>query len=197
MDGALVAQIVFANEIAFKGINDSKKCQMIYKVCKAVKENQHISDVISKNRAELYAINIFNCLYQKSKNIQSVEEKQSEDNTKEFGVKITKEIMIMLNKQSEKFLCYFVDYIISDYTETLINCWQYNNGLGNIYNNKQHISFILYNYKMIVNILGINCCINLEQSIICAKYKKIIKTRQSQGWLIDDILKMHNEINID
>ena len=50
---------------------------------------------------------------------------------------------------------------------------------------------------MIVNILGINCCINLEQSIICAKFKKIIKTRLSQGWLIDDILKMHNEINID
>ena len=56
MDSALVAQILF------EGISDTKQCHKLCSVCKAAKENQHIIDVISRNRAELYAVRIFNCL---------------------------------------------------------------------------------------------------------------------------------------
>jgi hypothetical protein len=57
MDSALVAQILFANEKAFEGIGDTKQCHKLCRVCKAAKENQHIIDVISRNRAELEDLN--------------------------------------------------------------------------------------------------------------------------------------------
>lgn len=191
MDTALVAQIVFANEKSFEGIQDTKECQKLYRVCKAAKENQHILDVISKNRAELYAIRIFNCLFKKSKSI-SCEEKEV---IAEASKKMASSVDIMFSKETDLFRNCFVEHILLDYVELLNHKLRYENGFEiNYYNSELYHPYILYNYMTILKIMGID----FEKELISLKSRKMEENKNNYKyvmyklWNVEDILKIHN-----
>lgn len=194
MDSALVAQIVFANEKAFEGIRDIKECQKLYCVCKAAKENQHILDVISKNRAELYAIRIFNCLFKKSKSISSKKKEDIEDDSR----KMARAVDIMFNKETENFRNCFAEHILLDYVELLNHKLRYENGFEiNYYNAELYHPYILYNYVTILKIMGID----FEKELISLKSRKMEENKNNYKyvmyklWNVEDILKIHNASN--
>ena len=191
MDSALVAQILFANEKAFEGIGDTKECQKLCRVCKAAKENQHILDGISRNRAELYAVRIFNCLLKKSKSI-SREEKEV---IKDASRKIVNAVDIMFNKETVLFRSCFTEHILLDYVELLNHKVRYENGFEiNYYNAELFHPYILYNYMSIIKIMGID----FEKELISLKSRKMEETKNNYKyvmyklWNIEDILKIHN-----
>ena len=191
MDSALVAQILFANEKAFEGIGDTKECQKLCRVCKAAKENQHILDGISRNRAELYAVRIFNCLLKKSKSI-SREEKEV---IKDASRKMVNAIDIMFNKETVLFRSCFTEHILLDYVELLNHKVRYENGFEiNYYNAELFHPYILYNYMSIIKIMGID----FEKELISLKSRKMEETKNNYKyvmyklWNIEDILKIHN-----
>jgi hypothetical protein len=191
MDSALVAQILFANEKAFEGIGDTKECQKLCRVCKAAKENQHILDGISRNRAELYAVRIFNCLLKKSKSI-SREEKEV---IKDASRKMVNAIDIMFNKETLLFRSCFTEHILLDYVELLNHKVRYENGFEiNYYNAELFHPYILYNYMSIIKIMGID----FEKELISLKSRKMEETKNNYKyvmyklWNIEDILKIHN-----
>ena len=191
MDSALVAQILFANEKAFEGIGDTKECQKLCRVCKAAKENQHILDVISRNRAELYAVRIFNCLLKKSKSI-SREEKEV---IKDASRKMVNAVDIMFNKETVLFRSCFTEHILLDYVELLNHKVRYENGFEiNYYNAELFHPYILYNYMSIIKIMGID----FEKELISLKSRKMEETKNNYKyvmyklWNIEDILKIHN-----
>ena len=191
MDSALVAQILFANDKAFKGIGDTKECQKICGVCKAAKENQHILDGISRNRAELYAVRIFNCLLKKSKSI-SREEKEV---IKDASRKMVNAVDIMFNKETVLFRSCFTEHILLDYVELLNHKVRYENGFEiNYYNAELFHPYILYNYMSIIKIMGID----FEKELISLKSRKMEETKNNYKyvmyklWNIEDILKIHN-----
>ena len=191
MDSALVAQILFANEKAFEGIGATKECQKLCRVCKAAKENQHILDGISRNRAELYAVRIFNCLLKKSKSI-SREEKEV---IKDASRKMVNAVDIMFNKETVLFRSCFTEHILLDYVELLNHKVRYENGFEiNYYNAELFHPYILYNYMSIIKIMGID----FEKELISLKSRKMEETKNNYKyvmyklWNIEDILKMHN-----
>ena len=191
MDSALVAQILFANEKAFEGIGDTKECQKLCRVCKAAKENQHILDGISRNRAELYAVRIFNCLLKKSKSI-SREEKEV---IKDASRKMVRAVDIMFNKETVLFRSCFTEHILLDYVELLNHKVRYENGFEiNYYNAELFHPYILYNYMSIIKIMGID----FEKELISLKSRKMEETKNNYKyvmyklWNIEDILKIHN-----
>jgi hypothetical protein len=191
MDSALVAQILFANEKAFEGIGDTKECQKLCRVCKAAKENQHILDGISRNRAELYAVRIFNCLLKKSKSI-SREEKEV---IKNASRKMVNAVDIMFNKETVLFCSCFTEHILLDYVELLNHKVRYENGFEiNYYNAELFHPYILYNYMSIIKIMGID----FEKELISLKSRKMEETKNNYKyvmyklWNIEDILKIHN-----
>ena len=191
MDSALVAQILFANEKAFEGIGDTKECQKLCRVCKAAKENQHILDGISRNRAELYAVRIFNCLLKKSKSI-SREEKEV---IKDASRKMVNAVDIMFNKETVFFRSCFTEHILLDYVELLNHKVRYENGFEiNYYNAELFHPYILYNYMSIIKIMGID----FEKELISLKSRKMEETKNNYKyvmyklWNIEDILKIHN-----
>ena len=191
MDSALVAQILFANEKAFEGIGDTKECQKLCRVCKAAKENQHILDGISRNRAELYAVRIFNCLLKKSKSI-SCEEKEL---IKDASRKMVRAVDIMFNKETVLFRSCFTEHILLDYVELLNHKVRYENGFEiNYYNAELFHPYILYNYMSIIKIMGID----FEKELISLKSRKMVETKNNYKyvmyklWNIEDILKIHN-----
>ncbi len=191
MDSALVAQILFANEKAFEGIGDTKECQKLCRVCKAAKENQHILDGISRNRAELYAVRIFNCLLKKSKSI-SREEKEV---IKDASRKMVNAVDIMFNKETLLFRSCFTEHILLDYVELLNHKVRYENGFEiNYYNAELFHPYILYNYMSIIKIMGID----FEKELISLKSRKMEETKNNYKyvmyklWNIEDILKIHN-----
>jgi hypothetical protein len=191
MDSALVAQILFANEKAFEGIGDTKECQKLCRVCKAAKENQHILDGISRNRAELYAVRIFNCLLKKSKSI-SREEKEV---IKDASRKMVNAVDIMFNKETVLFRSCFTEHILLDYVELLNHKVRYENGFEiNYYNAELFHPYILYNYMSIIKIMGID----FEKELISLKSRKMEETKNNYKyvmyklWNIEDILKIHN-----
>ena len=191
MDSALVAQILFANEKAFEGIGDTKECQKLCRVCKAAKENQHILDGISRNRAELYAVRIFNCLLKKSKSI-SCEEKEV---IKDASRKMVNAADIMFNKETVLFRSCFTEHILLDYVELLNHKVRYENGFEiNYYNAELFHPYILYNYMSIIKIMGID----FEKELISLKSRKMVETKNNYKyvmyklWNIEDILKIHN-----
>ena len=190
MDSALVAQILFANEKAFEGIGDTKECQKLCRVCKAAKENQHILDGISRNRAELYAVRIFNCLLKKSKSI-SCEEKEV---IKDASRKMVNAADIMFNKETVLFRSCFTEHILLDYVELLNHKVRYENGFEiNYYNAELFHPYILYNYMSIIKIMGID----FEKELISLKSRKMEETKNNYKyvmyklWNIEDILKIH------
>ena len=191
MDSALVAQILFANEKAFEGIGDTKECQKLCRVCKAAKENQHILDGISRNRAELYAVRIFNCLLKKSKSI-SREEKEV---IKDASRKMVNAVDIMFNKETVLFRSCFTEHILLDYVELLNHKVRYENGFEiNYYNAELFHPYILYNYMSIIKIMAID----FEKELISLKSRKMEETKNNYKyvmyklWNIEDILKIHN-----
>ena len=191
MDSALVAQILFANEKAFEGIGDTKECQKLCRVCKAAKENQHILDGISRNRAELYTVRIFNCLLKKSKSI-SCEEKEL---IKDASRKMVRAVDIMFNKETVLFRSCFTEHILLDYVELLNHKVRYENGFEiNYYNAELFHPYILYNYMSIIKIMGID----FEKELISLKSRKMVETKNNYKyvmyklWNIEDILKIHN-----
>ena len=195
MDSALVAQILFANEKAFEGIGDTKECQKLCRVCKAAKENQHILDGISRNRAELYAVRIFNCLLKKSKSI-SREEKEV---IKDASRKMVNAVDIMFNKETVLFRSCFTEHILLDYVELLNHKVRYENGFEiNYYNAELFHPYILYNYMSIIKIMGID----FEKELISLKSRKMEETKNNYKyvmyklWNVDDILKIHNTTDI-
>jgi hypothetical protein len=195
MDSALVAQILFANEKAFEGICDTKECQKLCHVCKAAKENQHILDVISKNRAELYSIRIFNCLLKKSKSI-SCEEKEA---IRDASRKMASSVDIMFNKETALFRSCFAEHILLDYVELLNHKVRYQNGFEiNYYNAELFHPYILYNYMTIIKIMGID----FEKELISLKSRKMEETKNNYKyvmyklWNVEDILKIHNATDI-
>ena len=191
MDSALVAQILFANEKAFEGIGDTKECQKLCRVCKAAKENQHILDGISRNRAELYAVRIFNCLLKKSKSISREEKELIKDATG----KMVRAVDIMFNKETVLFRSCFTEHILLDYVELLNHKVRYENGFEiNYYNAELFHPYILYNYMSIIKIMGID----FEKELISLKSRKMVETKNNYKyvmyklWNIEDILKIHN-----
>ena len=191
MDSALVAQILFANEKAFEGIGDTKECQKLCRVCKAAKENQHILDGISRNRAELYAVRIFNCLLKKSKSISREEKELIKDATG----KMVRAVDIMFNKETVLFRSCFTEHILLDYVELLNHKVRYENGFEiNYYNAELFHPYILYNYMSIIKIIGID----FEKELISLKSRKMVETKNNYKyvmyklWNIEDILKIHN-----
>jgi len=191
MDSALVAQILFANEKAFEGIGDSKECQKLCRVCKAAKEHQHSLDGISRNRAELYTVRIFNCLLKKSKSI-SCEEKEL---IKDASRKMVRAVDIMFNKETVLFRSCFTEHILLDYVELLNHKVRYENGFEiNYYNAELFHPYILYNYMSIIKIMGID----FEKELISLKSRKMVETKNNYKyvmyklWNIEDILKIHN-----
>jgi len=118
MDNSLLAQILFANENAFRNINDANKCHMIAGVCRVAKENEHLINAIDKNRVELYANRIFNYLLNHIYNSNSTKgDVDTIDN--EFSMNFADSISTMLNKQK---LCYrnsFAEFILLDYIKIL------------------------------------------------------------------------------
>ena len=194
MDSALVAQILFANDKAFKGIGDTKECQKICGVCKAAKENQHILDGISRNRAELYAVRIFNCLLKKSKSISCEEKEVIKDATGKMATSVN----IMFNKETVLFRSCFIEHILMDYVELLNHKLRYENGFGvNYYNAGLYHPYILYNYMTIIKIMGID----FEKELISLKSRKMEETKNNYKyvmyklWNIQDIVKIHNASN--
>lgn len=203
MDMLLVMQILFTNEKAFEDISDSKKCEVIASVCREAKENEHIQSVISKNRAEVYPVRIFNCLLKqvpKSKNC-SVDMGMDgidgmDPKTKEFSRKLTESISNMLSKQTEQFRVYFTEFILLDYIEIINNNLRYNAGFENGYYDYRLVHpFILYNYKAIIKILEID----FEKELISLKVRKIEEFNNSWEkigimlWNIENILEIHNK----
>lgn len=191
MDGALVAQILFANEKAFEGIDDTKECHKLCRICKAAKENQHILDGISKNRAELYAVRIFNCLLKKSKSIS----REDKEVIKDAGGKLASAVDIMFNKETALFRSCFIEYILLDYVELLNHKLRYQNGFEiNYYNAELYHPYILYNYMTIIKIMGID----FEKELISLKSRKMEETKNNYKyimyklWNVEDILKIHN-----
>jgi hypothetical protein len=191
MDGSLVAQILFANEKAFKGIGDTKECQKLCRVCKAAKENQHILDGISKNRAELYAVRIFNCLLKKSKSIS----REYKEVIKDASGKMASAVDIMFNKETALFRGCFIEHILLDYVELLNHKLRYQNGFEiNYYNTELYHPYILYNYMTIIKIMGID----FEKELISLKSRKMEETKNNYKyimyklWNVEDILKIHN-----
>jgi hypothetical protein len=189
MENTLGAQILFANEKAFEDICDAKKCQMLCRVCKAAKENQHILSVITKNRAELYAIRIFNYLLKKSKHT-SREENQIE--------KIISSVDIMFNRETYDFRSYFAEHILLDYIQILNNYLLYKKGFERCYYNSEIFhQFILYNYMTIIN--GV-MKIDFEKELISLKLRKLEEAKDTWRtveyslWSIKDILEIHNNI---
>jgi hypothetical protein len=194
MDSALVAQILFANEKAFEGIGDTKQCHKLCRVCKAAKENQHIIDVISRNRAELYAVRIFNCLLKKSKSI-SREEKEVIEYA---SGKMARSVDIMFNKETVLFRSCFVENILLDYVELLNHKVRYENGFEIYYYNAELFHpYILYNYMTIIKIMGID----FEKELISLKSRKMEETKNNYKyvtyklWNVDDILKIYNMVD--
>ncbi len=192
MDGALVAQILFANEKAFEGIGDTKECRKLCGVCKAANENQHILDVISKNRAELYAVRIFNCLFKKSK---SISREEKEEVIADASRKMASSVDIMFNKETVLFRSCFVENILLDYVELLNHKLRYENGFEiNYYNAELYHPYILYNYMTIIKIMGID----FEKELISLKSRKMEETKNNYKyimyklWNVEDILKIHN-----
>jgi len=189
MENTLGAQILFANDKAFEGISDANKCLMLSRVCKAAKENQHILSVITKNRAELYAIRIFNYLLKKSKRI-SCEENKVE--------KIISSVDIMFNRETDDFRSYFVEHILLDYIDILNHFLRYKKGFESYYYNSEIFHpFILYNYMTIINSV---MKIDFEKELISLKLRKLEeakdtwRTVQYSLWSIEDILDIHNNI---
>jgi hypothetical protein len=189
MENTLGAQILFANDKAFEGISDAKKCQMLCSVCKAAKENQHILSVITKNRAELYAIRIFNYLLKKSKRISREENKVE---------KIISSVDIMFNRETDDFRSYFVEHILLDYIDILNHFRRYKKGFERCYYRSEIFHpFILYNYMTIINDV---IDIDFEKEIISLKLRKLEeakdtwKTVEYSLWSIEDILDIHNNI---
>ena len=194
MDSALVAQILFANDKAFKGICNTKECQKICGVCKAAKENQHILDGISRNRAELYAVRVFNCLLKKSKSISCEEKEVIKDATGKMATSVD----IMFNKETALFRSCFTEHILMDYVELLNHKLRYENGFGvNYYNAELFHPYILYNYMTIIKIMGID----FEKELISLKSRKMEETKNNYKyvmyklWNIQDIVKIHNASN--
>ena len=191
MDCSLVAQIIFANEKAFEGIQDTKECHKLCLVCKAAKENQYIIDVISKNRAELYAVRIFNCLLKKSKSISREDKEVIEDASR----KMARSVDIMFNKETVLFRSCFAENILLDYVELLNHKVRYKNGFEIYYYNAELFHpYILYNYMTIIKIMGIN----FEKELNILKSRKMEETKDNYKyvtyklWNVDDILKIHN-----
>jgi len=189
MDNTLGAQIIFANEKAFDGISDAKKCLMLSRVCKAAKENQHIISVITKNRAELYAIRIFNYLLKKSKRISRKENHVE---------KIISSVDIMFNSETYDFRSYFVEHILLDYIDILNHFLRYKKGFERCYYRKEIFHpFILYNYMTIINDVT---KIDFEKEVISLKLRKLEEAKDTWRsveyslWSIEDILKIHNNI---
>jgi hypothetical protein len=186
MDNSLVAQILFANENAFRYINDAKKCHMLAGVCRAAAENEHIINAIDKNRAELYAIRIFNCL---RKHVAIADE---------FSEKFTDSISTMFNKQKQYFRECFIEFILLDYINILNHNILCNSGYKSIYYDSRLISkILLYNYKqIIVKILGID----FESELNSLKLRKIEENKKTYKkveymlWNIEDILELYNNI---
>ena len=194
MDSALVAQILFANDKAFKGICNTNEYQKLCRVCKAAKENQHILDGISRNRAELYAVRIFNCLLKKSKSISCEEKEVIKDATGKMATSVN----IMFNKETVLFRSCFIEHILMDYVELLNNKLRYENGFGvNYYNAGLYHPYILYNYMTIIKIMGID----FEKELISLKSRKMEETKNNYKyvmyklWNIQDIVKIHNASN--
>jgi hypothetical protein len=191
MDCSLVAQIVFANEKAFEGIQDTKECHKLCLVCKAANENQHILDVISKNRAELYAVRIFNCLLKKSKSISREEKEVIVDASR----KMASAVDIMFNKETVLFRSCFAEHILLDYVELLNHKLRYENGFEiNYYNAELYHPYILYNYMTIIKIMGID----FEKELISLKSRKMEETKNNYKyimyklWDVENILKIHS-----
>jgi hypothetical protein len=189
MENTLGAQILFANEKAFEGISDAKKCLMLSRVCKAAKENQHILSVITKNRAELYAIRIFNYLLKKSKHTSRGENKVE---------KIISSVDIMFNHETYDFRRYFVEHILLDYVEILNHFLRYKKGFERCYYRSEIFHpFILYNYMTIINDV---IDIDFEKEIISLKLRKLEEAKDTWRtveyslWSIEDILDIHNNI---
>jgi hypothetical protein len=189
MDNTLGAQIIFANEKAFDGISDAKKCLMLSSVCKAAKENQHIISVITKNRAELYAIRIFNYLLKKSKRISRKENHVE---------KIISSVDIMFNRETYDFRSYFVEHILLDYIDILNHFQRYKKGFERCYYRSEIFHpFILYNYMTIINDVT---KIDFEKEVISLKLRKLEEAKDTWRsveyslWSIEDILKIHNNI---
>ena len=193
MDGALVAQILFANEKAFEGIGDTKECRKLCGVCKAANENQHILDVISKNRAELYAVRIFNSSFKKSK---SISREEKEEVIADASKKMASAVDIMFNKETVLFRSCFAENILLDYVELLNHKLRYENGFEiNYYNAELYHPYILYNYMTIIKIMGID----FEKELISLKSRKMEETKNNYKyimyklWNVEDILKIHNK----
>jgi hypothetical protein len=194
MDCSLLAQILFANDKAFKGICNTKECQKLCRVCKAAKENQHILDGISRNRAELYAVRVFNCLLKKSKSISCEEKEVIKDATGKMATSVD----IMFNKETALFRSCFTEHILMDYVELLNHKLRYENGFGvNYYNAELFHPYILYNYMTIIKIMGID----FEKELISLKSRKMEETKNNYKyvmyklWNIQDIVKIHNASN--
>jgi hypothetical protein len=197
MDNSLVAQILFANENAFRYINDAKKCHMLASVCRAAAENEHIIKTIDKNRVELYAIRIFNCLRKHVGSLHSAEV-VSVAITDEFSAKFGDSISTMLNKQKPCFRECFIEFILLDYIKILNHNILCNSGYKSIYYDSRLISkILLYNYKrIIVKILGID----FESELNSLKLRKIEENKKTYKkveymlWNIEDILELYNNI---
>jgi hypothetical protein len=162
---------------------------MLCSVCKAAKENQHILSVITKNRAELYAIRIFNYLLKKSKRISREENKVE---------KIISSVDIMFNRETDDFRSYFVEHILLDYIDILNHFRRYKKGFESYYYNSEIFHpFILYNYMTIINSV---MKIDFEKELISLKLRKLEeakdtwRTVQYSLWSIEDILDIHNNI---
>jgi hypothetical protein len=190
MDCSLVAQILFANDKAFKGICNTNECQKICGVCKAAKENLHIAE----NRAELYAIRIFNYLLKKSESISREEKDVIEDASRKMATSVN----IMFNKETALFRSCFIEHILMDYVELLNHKLRYENGFGvNYYNAGLYHPYILYNYMTIIKIMGID----FEKELISLKSRKMEENKNNYKyimyklWNIQDIVKIHNASN--
>lgn len=192
MDSTLVSQIIFANEKAFECIDDAKKYHMLASVCKAAKENEHIINLNDRNRAELYAIRVFNCLL---KNIP----KTKNADTDEFSEKFIESVSTMINEQRLYFREYFTELIILDYVEIINHNTRYNTGYEIGYYNSIFINqTLLYNYKRIIEILGVD----FDKELVSLRVRKIEENKESYKkiefmlWSIDDILELHNNIQL-
>ena len=197
MDNSLLAQIIFSNENAFRDINDAKKCHMLAGVCRAAKENEHIINTIDKNRVELYAIRIFNCLRKHVSDLNSAEG-DADAIAEEFSTKFANSVSTMLIKQKPCFRECFIEFILLDYIKILNHNIICNSGYKSIYYDSRLISkHLLYNYKrIIVKILGID----FESELNSLKLRKIEENKKTYKkvefmlWNIEDILELYNSI---
>ena len=197
MDNSLLAQIIFSNENAFRDINDAKKCHMLAGVCRAAKENEHIINTIDKNRVELYAIRIFNCLRKHVSDLNSAEG-DVDAIANEFSAKFANSISTMLDKQKPCFRECFIEFILLDYIKILNHNILCNSGYKSIYYDSRLISkYLLYNYKrIIVKILGIDFESELNSLKLWKidENKKTYKKVEFMLWNIEDILELYNSI---